>query len=288
MNIFFVGNCQVEYLAEFLTKMSKDTVNITAVKPVYLITEEEVHSLHENMTACDVLVCQPIGNEYRDNIGLGSQYLKGLLRSDAKFVMIPNLYFDAYFPTFGYLKDKDGEAIRGSDPIWEGNLPWGDYHDYLMFASIIAGANADEFCQKISFKGQAVYTEKCIKESLRKMEQRDLSCDVKGEHLLNKFNFYYGDFFSYNHPSNRLMIALAKEIAGFLEIKVNDFECKEQRLCQPHLPVYPLVEASAQVNLTQLIAVYDRYVSAYSGNTEYLKNNFVSTKFKLALDMLGE
>ncbi|WP_273346659.1 WcbI family polysaccharide biosynthesis putative acetyltransferase [Alteromonas australica] len=285
MKVILVGNCQVEHIANFMQQAVVDeSVEITAAKPVYLIEPEEVSKLHNQISQCDLLICQPIGDEYRSNIGLGTKFLISLLPETSKALVIPNLYYDASFPTFGYFKDSSGEAIRASDPMWSQKLPWGDYHDYLLFAAVRKGLSPYEFLELVN-KSPIWDIEAKRRASIENMRDRDISCGIKGVEVFERLRGEMKlaeSFHSYNHPSNELLIILASEIMRKSEIDTVDIELPDQEiLLNPKLPIYKLTTGLSSFSDEFLMRSYSIYKNEYVSNKSKLELNIVNDKFQV-------
>ncbi|WP_296049341.1 WcbI family polysaccharide biosynthesis putative acetyltransferase [uncultured Alteromonas sp.] len=290
MKVILVGNCQVEHIASFMQQAVVDeSVEITAAKPVYLIEQEEVAELHNQISQCDLLICQPIGDEYRSNIGLGTKFLISLLPEKSKSLVIPNLYYDASFPTFGYFKDSSGEAIRASDPMWSQNLPWGDYHDYLLFAAVHKGLSPYEFLELVN-KSPIWDIVSIRNTSIANMRDRDISCGIKGVEVFERLQ---GDmklaesFHSYNHPSNELLIILASTIMRNAEIDAVDIDMLEQEiLLNPKLPIYKVSAGLSSFSDDFLMKSYSIYQKEYTSNKSSLALNITKDKYKMCHELI--
>lgn len=290
MKVILVGNCQVEHIANFMQQAVVDeNVEIIAAKPVYLIDPEEVVELHNQIRQCDLLICQPVGDEYRSNIGLGTKFLTSLLPDISKVLVIPNLYYDASFPTFGYFKDSSGEAIRASDPIWSQNLPWGDYHDYLLFAAVLGGFSSSDYVRLVQQNpGWDVETIK--KNSLLQMEKRDVSCDIKGIEIFESLNAddLASAFHSYNHPTNKLMLEVSERILKKIGVSYTKLESDSENLLHPKLPIYSFTTGFNSFSEETLLNSFEIYKSEYTANFQNILLNVVSKQFldvcKLLLD----
>ena len=290
MKVILVGNCQVEHIAHFMQQAVVDErVEITAAKPVYLIEPEEVSELHNQIKRCDLLICQPVGDEYRSNIGLGTKFLINLLPNTSKALVIPNLYYDASFPSFGYFKDSSGEAIRASDPMWSQKLPWGDYHDFLLFAAVHKGLSPYEFLELVN-KSPIWDIEATRKASIENMRDRDISCGIKGVEVFERLRDEMKlaeSFHSYNHPSNELLIILASAIMRNSEIDAVDIEIPDKEiLLNPKLPIYKLTTGLSCFSDEFLLRSYSIYTKEYVNNKSKLELNIANDKYKICHDLI--
>lgn len=290
MKVILVGNCQVEHIASFMQQAVVDkSVEITAAKPVYLIEQEEVAELHNQISQCDLLICQPIGDEYRSNIGLGTKFLISLLPEKSKSLVIPNLYYDASFPTFGYFKDSSGEAIRASDPMWSQNLPWGDYHDFLLFTAVNKGLSSYEFIELVN-KSPIWDIESIRDTSIANMRDRDIVCGIKGVEIFEQLRAdmkLAESFHSYNHPSNELLVILASTIMRNAKIDAVDIKILEQEiLLNPKLPIYKISTGLSSFSDDFLMKSYSIYKKEYTSNKSSLALNVANDKYKMCQELI--
>jgi hypothetical protein len=298
MKIIFIGNCQVEYLAKRLS-CSEGLYNsqLLCPKPVYLINEGGVNQLHKDILSCDILITQPIENEYRNNIGVGTKFLKSLLPNHSTTSIIPNLYFAGYFPTFGYLKNEKGETATASADIWNSIPRWLDYHDYLILASVSSGLSFDNFYTYINSDIKVEIFSTLFESSLQELKLRDNDCDVLAHPILEYFNFDVEMFNSFNHSTNKLLQLLACEIAKKLNLEFKSLITDDEEFLPfPKLPVYPVVLSSLNkkndksLDHEELESTYFDYEMLYKGNNTLLKlsSNFSNKNYINALDIINK
>ncbi|PKG98953.1 WcbI family polysaccharide biosynthesis putative acetyltransferase [Paraglaciecola sp. MB-3u-78] len=291
MKLVIVGNCQITYIGERLRQGLQQNSEIYIPKPIHLISDEDIIELHEKVTECDCLVIQPIGDNYRGSVGLGTNFLKNILRNDAQSIVIPNLYFDGLFPTFGYLSDKNNSRILARDKLWEGQKPpFSDYHDYLMVICANKGFNSSEFINLVNSNLPANLIEKLFDKSYNELKKRDRACDVKATVLFDSADFSPNNFSSFNHPSNALMDKLATailELAGIPGAVFRDDTVEEFK--HPKLTVYPfLFDSANEFFIEDTIKKYDFYCNYYQsqGFKERIAGVKLSNEYQLAQEII--
>jgi hypothetical protein len=291
VKLVIVGNCQITYIGERLRQGLSQNSEIYIPKAIHLISDEGIIELHQKVAKCDYLVVQPISDDYRGSIGLGTNYLKNILQNDAQSIVIPNLYFGGVFPTFGYLSDKNDNRILTRDKLWEGQKPpFSDYHDYLMVISANKGLSSSEFISLVNSSLPVKLIEKLFEESYNKLEKRDRACDVKATVLFDSADFSPNNFSSFNHPSNALMDNLAAailELAGISGPVFRDNTVEEFK--HPKLTVYPfLFESAHEFVIEETIKKYDFYSNYYQtqGFQERIAGVKLPNEYQLAQEII--
>jgi hypothetical protein len=292
LKLVIVGNCQITYVGERLRQGIGGNSEIYIPEAVHLIDENKVAELHQKVSECDYLVVQPIGDNYRDSLGLGTNYLKSLLQEDARAVVFPNLYFGGLFPTFGYLPDKDSNLILARDEIWQGkNLPFSDYHDYLMVVCAMNDFSPTQFSRLVTSKLSLEVKNKLFESSFSELKKRDEVCDVKATDVLVRDEFSPDNFHSFNHPSNSVMDRIASSILKITGVENVGFTDETaEALIHPKLPVYPFLFENLQGFSFSVIESTCSFYSNYY-NTEEFKDRITGSifpkEFELALEIIN-
>jgi hypothetical protein len=291
LKLVIVGNCQITYLGERLRQGLQQNSEIYIPKAIHLISEEGITELHQKVAKCDYLVVQPIGDNYRGSIGLGTNHLKNILRNDAQSIVIPNLYFGGLFPTFGYLSDKNDNRILTRDKLWEGRKPpFADYHDYLMVISANKGFSSSEFISLVNSSLPVKFIEKLFDDSYNELKKRDRVCDVKATESLGSADFSASNFSSFNHPSNALMDKVSTSIleqAGIPGAVFRDNTVEEFKRFK--LTVYPfLFESAHEFVIEETIKKYDFYSNYYQsqGFQERIAGAKLSKEYQIAQEII--
>jgi hypothetical protein len=280
LKLVIVGNCQITYIGETLRQQLGESSEIYIPEAVHLIDENKVTELHKKISECDFLVVQPIGENYRDSLGLGTNYLKNLLNKDAQAIIFPNLYFGGLFPTFGYLPDKDNNLILARDEIWQGkNLPFSDYHDYLMVVCAINDYSPTQFSSLVRSNLPLEVKNELFEFSFNELKKRDEICHVKATDVLDREEFSPDNFHSFNHPSNSVMNRIASSILKMTGVE-NTGSTNEtaEALIYPKLPVYPFLFENLQGFSPSLIeSTFSFYLNYY--NTEEFRKRIKGSVF---------
>ena len=90
MHIFFYGNCQVSAVMNtFLTQHSKRCLMCWQSD----ITEDQII---QEIKLADVIITQPIADNYRDKHYLSTKYIIKTANYATKIIIFPSLHFDFY------------------------------------------------------------------------------------------------------------------------------------------------------------------------------------------------
>jgi len=258
MNVHVIGNCQVDPVASYLSHALDGSEYKLIVWPeLHLIQEKECSELIDSLQKADILVCMPVGDNYR-SMPLGSSQVAARCPSHCKIILYPNCYFKGYYPTFDYVKDASGAHIRSSSSLIAGKNPFSDYHD----------AEAAKLCLTMHDSDESIF-EKCLEamsessakfkilalESLLEIERRDNSCSFSLCDLIQSSYQKAQLFHSFNHPANILIEALSCKIleeAGLSDSSAKDisFPKYPEFLGHPELPIMPSVYDALELSFT--------------------------------------
>jgi Polysaccharide biosynthesis enzyme WcbI len=233
------GNCQAMAIKSFLSK-HPDFVSmyeISEVKPVHLLTQEDVLTLEKTIAEIDLFIHQPVSDDYKGIHQLSSRYIKSQLKSSCKVLSFPVAYFTGYHPEITYLKDRNKIVVSKPFP----------FHDLNILKLYAEGKSIDRTIEEI--EGEAFYSAEYLQNNLSKtldnLEVRESNLDV----ILSKFireNFREKLLFhTFNHPSSIVLEYLLNSILdllnihrdkGFFELFIN-----HDVLAQNSFPIYPSV-----------------------------------------------
>lgn len=90
-----IGNCQADVYRDLLR--SSDEVTVADVRPVYEMTADDLPGLRADLARTDVLIVQPVRDDYRD-LPLGHRQLASQLPASATVVLVPVLRYAGLHP----------------------------------------------------------------------------------------------------------------------------------------------------------------------------------------------
>lgn len=152
-----IGNCQADVYRDLLR--SVDGISVTDVRPVYEMTARDLPELHADLARTDVLIIQPIRDDYRD-LPLGHRQLAARLPASATVVLVPVLRYAGLHPYQVLIRPPHDRSLVP---------PIAPYHD---LRAIVAAATGDrEVLGAAPDPDQALASAQESMEALRTREQ---------------------------------------------------------------------------------------------------------------------
>lgn len=188
------GNCQAEAIRLLLSTAPELAGRTVRMPPVFELTADDLPHLDRLLARCELLISQPIADDYRD-LPLGAAQLAARLPAAARVIRWPVLYFGGFHPWQVTVRDPRDPS---RDP------PVVPYHDLRTLAAAADRPVTDAAYDLDALRSLA---EASLAELVRR-EQRD--CDVGVSDVLTAPEV--GDMMTINHPGNRLLIELARRL----------------------------------------------------------------------------
>jgi len=207
-NILFYGNCQLEKLIDILCLKNTD-FNITYI-PCFstCLTDLEFDGILKNS---DIIITQPIHDNYRDMYYLASNYVVNKCKENSIIIFFNNCHFDFYYFDLIYSKSNNYFNSYMIDCINE-NLDYSFYNiTYVenVHLKTIEELNSD-LCESIN--------------NLKTRFEDMLQYKKNNTYFINIVPFIeenYKDkllFYSFNHPTKYLLQFIALKIIEILGI----------------------------------------------------------------------
>jgi hypothetical protein len=211
--VIVVGNCQATALELMLSTNEEFTrrFELVSFPPVHEFPEAMVPELHRAVADASAVILQRIDDGYRDGMGLGTETLKRIARTD-NVVRWPSVYWAGYFPDLFYLRDAQRQ------PVLDGPF---DYHDRSILQAYADGVDVAGACRLLADPELPSDAQSWAAEATAELDIRGQGCEVQvasfiasqfGEELL---------FYTMNHPTNRLLEFIAEQITALLGIPGN-------------------------------------------------------------------
>lgn len=190
---------------------------------------------------CDVFIHEDIQptNEY--GYKLSDEYLMPLLKKDCKNITIPNLFGlgKGFFPQHnGYNSNDKNRPLRNGIDI-NGMFPHGDImidqavKNEMPISNMIERSRTDIFTKEEIVRNFDGY--------MNKIKDRDHAWDIKISSFIQEHYQEEKLFYDIGHPTEAIIIFIAKEIFAFLGLGADD-----KLFCSPmdahETPVYPCVK----------------------------------------------
>ena len=198
------GNCQAEALRVLLADSQDSDLFTVRIPPVFELSETDLPHLEALLARTDVLLAQPIRDDYRD-LPLGTAQVANRLRPGARVLRWPVVFDVGLLPFQAIVRDPD-------DPTRE--PPVVPYHDLRTLAGMAAGADRWETeIEPAAFRAVAA-------ASRAELARRESAgCDLGVSDLLDRP--VLGDLNTVNHPGNRILIELARRVQDALGLPVD-------------------------------------------------------------------
>lgn len=208
INILFYGNCQIGNIMDVLCLPSStyNTIYIPCYSTNYSDIEFDTILKHS-----DIIITQPIHDNYREKYYLASNYLVNKCKQNSIIIFVNNCHFDFYYVDLCYNKlDKYS-------------------HSYMMDCfdkNLDVNYYKENYVENDNLKTTNELTEiynKTIAE-LKSRYQNMLQYSKHNTHFINIIPFIennYKDkllFYTFNHPSKYLLQYIALEILNILNI----------------------------------------------------------------------
>lgn len=156
-SVMVIGNCQADVYRDLLR--SADGVEVTDVRPVYEMTARDVPALQADLVRTDVLIVQPVRDDYRD-LPLGHRQLAAQLPASATVVLVPVLRYAGLHPYQVLIRPPHDRSLVP---------PIAPYHD--LRAIVAAATGNRDVLDAAPDVGQAHASASESVEALRSREQ---------------------------------------------------------------------------------------------------------------------
>jgi hypothetical protein len=216
INILFYGNCQLEKVKDILNIQKTSDFNVLFI-PCFLtsMTDIEFDSV---LKKSDIIITQPITDNYRGMYYLSSNYIVNKCKKDSIIIFVNNCHFDFYYFDLEYNKNnKENKKLhyfhKGILECINQNYDFEHYKN--MYIENIDLKTFNEL--------KEIY-DKSIKELENRYEEMK-QYSKKNTYFINIIDFIknnYKDkllFYTFNHPSKHLLQYIALEIIKILNIK---------------------------------------------------------------------
>jgi hypothetical protein len=225
-----IGICQIIAISNILRSMPEFTSIYTNILDytIFSISEEEMKNIIDNiLPTCDLVLSQPVSDNYRNTNIFSSKTLKSHIKPGAIHLIISNCYFTGYDPVPFQTTDENGGILQ-TDGM--------SYYPSLSLESLLLG-NIEkaciDWCNPESYSLTEIERNYYLSiEELKRRElkvfENDFGVDIKISDYIEKNYKHLFLFHTYNHPTNVLLYELVKRIFNRIGIPyVERFLTKE-------------------------------------------------------------
>lgn len=208
-NIIFYGNCQTGALKEIMNLSSAEF----SIEIILCHVNQE--SFVEKLKLCDILITQPISDNYQEKEYLSTSYILANIKKTCQVFIFPSIHFEFYYPDLIYVH-KNNKILE--EPS--------HYHYKNMIDYILQSKSATKYIDKIVNNPNLISAETLesrAQNSLSELKTResnmlkysDIFQDIKfipiadyiGNNYKNRLLMY-----SMNHPTKYILQYIAKQI----------------------------------------------------------------------------
>lgn len=190
-----VGNCQAESLRILLD--STGMVNSFRIPPIHEWTQEDVCLMHLVLNTVDILVMQPVRDDYRGLV-CGTTQLAAFLPAAAQVVTFPVLRFDGLMPYHAIIRAPLDPSL---------NPPVTPYHDLRILATVSGIPEA------MSVEPSDAALRTCAAMSISELRGRETIHDTV---IISDYVETAPVWHTINHPDNSTLMVLARRVMDAL------------------------------------------------------------------------
>lgn len=200
MKVAIIGNCQARPVASFMQAMAP-SLEMLPVTVIHLSGPGKAKSELDILDAADIVFSQLVNDDY-PAAHLATSRLRE--RYQDKLVTWPNLFFTGNCADLTYITHANGRL----------NGPLDVYHNRFLFDAWREGVPVHHVRMRLG----EMYTENAdqirasVQTSLRTLRERDDKCDVQMTDIIERNWQKKRLFFTFNHPSNNLLLPLVERM----------------------------------------------------------------------------
>jgi hypothetical protein len=108
--ILFYGNCQVDAISKIMNNILNEYNIIVIICWSTSINKEELTNI---IKQSDIIITQPICENYRNTDYLDTKYILKNAKDDTNIIIFPSLYFNFYYFDYSYKKISNNSLLLG-------------------------------------------------------------------------------------------------------------------------------------------------------------------------------
>jgi len=238
MRCLCIGICQTDAVATILKQIPEFTkiYDDILVYTVFAISIDEMKNILETVVpTCDLIISQPVSENYRDTDLFSSSKLRSSLKSNAKHLIFSNCYFTGYDPCPFQLTNKNHEIIHIDNISYIPSLCLESLLNKQIEQACIDWCNPESYSDSELFKNYNLSITQ-LKTREDKIFNNDFGVDIKISDFIEQNYKSQHLFHTYNHPTNILLIELANRILSNINIQGTIPDIKKELLGTMSIP----------------------------------------------------
>ena len=269
VNILFYGNCQIAAIKETLC-LSNNEYNIFHIQ--CWTTECKKETFIDIIKKCDIIITQPINDNYRGVDYLSTNFIIKHINHKCKIIIFDNCYFNFYYFDLTYKKFNNENLRKPTDYHYNKMIEC--YNNNYSIEYYI-----DNYVNNENLK-TSQELEEIANNSLEELEKRYNSNKEK----YNKNNIYiisisefiknnYKNkllFYSMNHPTKYLIQYICLEIIKILQIP-NTINYDIDKLNNSKCIIYKCIQKNVNFDITNHESLLSIELDTISNNYDIIK-----------------
>ncbi|MGK2876971.1 MAG: WcbI family polysaccharide biosynthesis putative acetyltransferase [Solirubrobacterales bacterium] len=207
--VVVLGNCQAEPLGRMLQSdpAFAEEFQFVETPPVHAIRPGYIAPFLKLLERADVILTQSVRDDYR-GLPIGTNQLLRNVREGAQVITYPVLYYEGLYPFQVYL--------RHSGDISE-VAPLTRYADVRTISFAARGLTDNQAVEEFkSFRPTPDSILSVHETSIAQLNARESELDIRVATELADWKYPSPSFFTVNHPSNHVILAVARQVRAQL------------------------------------------------------------------------
>jgi hypothetical protein len=249
MNILFYGNCQLFAVLK--------TLNLNKTYKVFHVecwSSDIIKKQYftDTIQKCDVIITQPINDNYRDVDYLSTSYIIKTKKPNSKLIIFDSCYFNFYYFDLKYI-NFNNELLR--KPI--------DYHYNKMIECYINNKSVEHYITHVvnnvdlkSSKELDTIAQNSIEELYNRYQNNKEKYNQENTYLIATYDYIKNNyknkllFYSMNHPTKYVIQFICEQIINILQIQ-NSIDYKIDILNTPKCILYKCISKNVNFNINK-------------------------------------
>ncbi|AQA17035.1 hypothetical protein BST95_01210 [Halioglobus japonicus] len=212
MKIAIFANCQAEALAILVDGIYTPRFEVIFRKPTFLWEDCDETAVNSALADADILLYQPhIAHTWLPSWKTSDYWTRTTVAT--QIISFPSIYFSGYSPELTYVRKPDGSHL---------NNGLCDYHDKRIIYCYLMGLPEYETARLLGdFQLHRETVRRNIELSLEELERREneQNLSVRLKHYIAENCFHDRLFFTFNHPSNKILYEVVKQLLSKLGLE---------------------------------------------------------------------
>ncbi len=240
LKIYVHGNCQAPALGALLAEACGASVEVVTRQVFSIDLETEVEAYRRDVATADVILAQPVGENYRGTEILSTPWIRANARPDATVLAVPVVYHRGQLPQCFPMTAWHNDRLA--------------YHDAHALDYFLRGQDADRFVVDTSaadFLPTGFVSAELAQTTLELMRRETLaSADINVSGVIASRLTTEQPLHAVNHPSRAVMCELADQVLHRLgrseRSRIDGIDMLDRFVMPPYLSTLLALEHTGQ------------------------------------------